>query len=125
MLMRRVIPCLDVHAGRVVKGVQFQSLRDAGDPVELSGAHSQGACTLGHRPPATAGPFEVEEHHGIFGKRGCEVIGEGVADLVEEALGMNGHSLSTGCLITRVNRRNDRTDLARAPRFGPRHGTPG
>ena len=34
----RVIPCLDVDAGRVVKGVNFQSLRDAGDPVELATA---------------------------------------------------------------------------------------
>ena len=32
----RIIPCLDVDAGRVVKGVQFQDLRDAGDPVELA-----------------------------------------------------------------------------------------
>ena len=32
----RVIPCLDVDAGRVVKGVKFQNLRDAGDPVELA-----------------------------------------------------------------------------------------
>jgi len=34
MLAKRIIPCLDVHAGRVVKGVQFVDLRDAGDPVE-------------------------------------------------------------------------------------------
>ncbi|HEY8195568.1 MAG TPA: imidazole glycerol phosphate synthase cyclase subunit, partial [Gemmatimonadales bacterium] len=34
MLARRIIPCLDVARGRVVKGVHFQSLRDAGDPVE-------------------------------------------------------------------------------------------
>ena len=34
MLTRRVIPCLDVQGGRVVKGVQFVGLRDAGDPVE-------------------------------------------------------------------------------------------
>ena len=32
----RIIPCLDVNAGRVVKGVNFQNLRDAGDPVELA-----------------------------------------------------------------------------------------
>ncbi|MDN6332943.1 MAG: HisA/HisF-related TIM barrel protein, partial [Micrococcaceae bacterium] len=32
----RVIPCLDVDAGRVVKGVNFEGLRDAGDPVELA-----------------------------------------------------------------------------------------
>jgi cyclase len=35
----RVIPCLDVDAGRVVKGVRFQNLRDAGDPVELAAAY--------------------------------------------------------------------------------------
>ncbi|MDI6843726.1 MAG: imidazole glycerol phosphate synthase subunit HisF [Anaerosomatales bacterium] len=39
--MRRVIPCLDVHAGRVVKGVQFVDLRDAGDPVELAAAYDR------------------------------------------------------------------------------------
>src|SRR5690606_3481916 len=36
MLARRIIPCLDVKAGRVVKGVQFVGLRDAGDPVECA-----------------------------------------------------------------------------------------
>lgn len=41
MLMRRVIPCLDVHAGRVVKGIQFQALRDAGEPVELAKIYAQ------------------------------------------------------------------------------------
>ena len=38
MLTKRVIPCLDVKDGRVVKGVNFVSLRDAGDPVELARA---------------------------------------------------------------------------------------
>src|SRR5205807_9337058 len=36
MLLKRVIPCLDVDAGRVVKGTNFVGLRDAGDPVELA-----------------------------------------------------------------------------------------
>jgi cyclase len=36
MLTKRIIPCLDVNAGRVVKGVSFVNLRDAGDPVELA-----------------------------------------------------------------------------------------
>ena len=40
MLARRIIPCLDVAGGRVVKGVQFQGLRDAGDPVELARRYS-------------------------------------------------------------------------------------
>ena len=35
-LARRIIPCLDVDAGRVVKGVRFVDIRDAGDPVEIS-----------------------------------------------------------------------------------------
>ncbi|HXJ89317.1 MAG TPA: imidazole glycerol phosphate synthase subunit HisF [Candidatus Binatia bacterium] len=40
MLTKRIIACLDVHDGRVVKGVQFTHLRDAGDPAELAKAHS-------------------------------------------------------------------------------------
>ncbi len=36
MLAKRIIPCLDVAAGRVVKGVSFVELRDAGDPVEIA-----------------------------------------------------------------------------------------
>lgn len=47
MLTVRIIPCLDVDAGRVVKGVRFQGLRDAGDPVALSRAYEeQGADEL-------------------------------------------------------------------------------
>ncbi|MEU1524269.1 imidazole glycerol phosphate synthase subunit HisF [Nocardia rhamnosiphila] len=47
MLATRVIPCLDVDSGRVVKGVNFQNLRDAGDPVELAAAYdAQGADEL-------------------------------------------------------------------------------
>jgi imidazole glycerol-phosphate synthase subunit HisF len=41
MLARRVIPCLDVRAGRVVKGVGFEGLRDAGDPVEQARAYDR------------------------------------------------------------------------------------
>jgi cyclase len=47
MLAKRIIPCLDVTAGRVVKGVNFVNLRDAGDPVELSNRYNeQGADEL-------------------------------------------------------------------------------
>jgi cyclase len=47
MLTRRIIPCLDVTAGRVVKGVNFVNLRDAGDPVELAARYNeQGADEL-------------------------------------------------------------------------------
>jgi len=41
MLTKRIIACLDVDAGRVVKGIQFLNLRDAGDPAELAKAHSE------------------------------------------------------------------------------------
>ena len=41
MLTKRIIPCLDVHAGRVVKGINFVNLRDAGDPVECAAAYDR------------------------------------------------------------------------------------
>ncbi|MBE9180504.1 imidazole glycerol phosphate synthase subunit HisF [Oculatella sp. LEGE 06141] len=41
MLAKRILPCLDVKAGRVVKGVNFVNLRDAGDPVELAEVYNQ------------------------------------------------------------------------------------
>src|SRR5438067_509610 len=41
MLAKRIIPCLDVTGGRVVKGINFVNLRDAGDPVELAARYNQ------------------------------------------------------------------------------------
>ena len=47
MLAKRIIPCLDVKDGRVVKGVNFVNLRDAGDPVELAATYDhEGADEL-------------------------------------------------------------------------------
>jgi cyclase len=47
MLAKRIVPCLDVDAGRVVKGTRFQELRDAGDPAELAARYDrQGADEL-------------------------------------------------------------------------------
>ena len=47
MLAKRIIPCLDVTGGRVVKGVNFVELRDAGDPVEIAARYNeQGADEL-------------------------------------------------------------------------------
>ena len=40
MLTKRIIPCLDVDNGRVVKGLNFESIKDAGDPVELAKKYS-------------------------------------------------------------------------------------
>lgn len=41
MFTKRIIPCLDVHGGRVVKGVNFVNLKDAGDPVEIAKAYDK------------------------------------------------------------------------------------
>lgn len=47
MLTKRIIPCLDIKEGRTVKGINFESIRDAGDPVELAKLYSeQGADEL-------------------------------------------------------------------------------
>jgi len=56
-LTRRIIPCLDVTAGRVVKGVNFVNLTDAGDPVEIARPTTSRAPTSSPSwtspPPAT------------------------------------------------------------------------
>ena len=41
MLAKRIIPCLDVDNGRVVKGVQFVDIKDAGDPVEVAQRYNE------------------------------------------------------------------------------------
>ncbi|MDQ6845714.1 MAG: HisA/HisF-related TIM barrel protein, partial [Bacteroidota bacterium] len=47
MLAKRIIPCLDINNGRTVKGINFENIRDAGDPVELAMYYSlQGADEL-------------------------------------------------------------------------------
>jgi hypothetical protein len=49
MLTKRIIPCLDVKEGRVVKGVSFVNLRDTGDPVEVAVGRRSGRAVLsGH-----------------------------------------------------------------------------
>ena len=46
MLKKRIIPCLDVDRGRVVKGVNFVDLIDAGDPVEQAKIYNSEGCLL-------------------------------------------------------------------------------
>jgi imidazole glycerol-phosphate synthase subunit HisF len=41
MLRKRIIPCLDIKDGRVVKGMNFGGLRDAGDPIEVAKRHKE------------------------------------------------------------------------------------
>src|SRR5438874_1990658 len=55
MLAKRIIPCLDVNAGRVVKGTNFINLRDAGDPVAVPGAPTAPAAGSGRSVSAPGG----------------------------------------------------------------------
>ena len=50
MHTKRVIPCLDVNNGRVVKGVNFVNLRDAGDPVSVGAAYGAAGADPGGSP---------------------------------------------------------------------------
>ena len=54
MFTKRIIPCLDVNNGRVVKGINFLDLRDAGDPVEV-GADGNGGITNNAKDDSHAG----------------------------------------------------------------------
>ena len=47
MHTKRVIPCLDVKDGRVVKGIQFMNLKDAGDPAEVAAAYDKEGAEIG------------------------------------------------------------------------------
>ena len=51
MHTKRIIPCLDVHNGRVVKGVNFVNLKDAGDPVEIAEAYDNWCFWILQRLP--------------------------------------------------------------------------
>ena len=52
MLAKRIVPCLDIDRGRVVKGVKFEHIQDAGDPVEVARRYdAQGADELVFRSP--------------------------------------------------------------------------
>ena len=94
MVKRRVIPCLDVADGRVVKGVRFENLREMGDPVELATRYSElGADELvflditatlqGRRPLLELVEHAAEELEIPF------TVGGGVTEL-EDARGRTG-----------------------------------
>ncbi len=91
MPLPRLIPCLDVAAGRVVKGVRFENLRDAGDPVELGAAYSDAGAdelvfldvkaTLEGRPALLALVSQVAERLAI-----PFTVGGGVRSAADGAL---------------------------------------
>ncbi len=70
----RVIPCLDVDGGRVVKGVNFAGLRDAGDPVELAAAYDRGGADELTFLDITASSDERETMYDVVGRTADQVF---------------------------------------------------
>ncbi len=70
----RVIPCLDVDAGRVVKGVNFENLRDAGDPVELAHRYDQQGADELTFLDVTASSGDRETTYDVVGRTAEEVF---------------------------------------------------
>ncbi len=119
MLKRRVIPCLDIDGGRIVKGLRFASLRDAGDPVERATLYAaQGAdeivlldvsATLEGRGAQLATITAVRERiaipltvgGGVHDEAGARALLEAGADKVA----LNSAAVADPGLITRISRR--------------------
>jgi cyclase len=119
MLTKRIIACLDVDGGRVVKGVQFVNLRDAGDPAELAKAHSASGAdeivlldiSAAHQQRATLLDTVRRVAAQLFIPL---TVGGGVRTLEDAAavfaagadkIGINSAALADSSLITRIAER--------------------
>ncbi len=134
MLARRIIPCLDVARGRVVKGVHFQSLRDAGDPVEQARRYdAEGADELvflditasheGHDttlemvsrvsdaifiPFTVGGGIRSVEDAGVALRAGADKVAVNTAAVRDPALvGRLAGSFGSQCVVAAVDVRRD------------------
>jgi len=106
----RVIPCLDVDGGRVVKGVNFRDLRDAGDPVELAAAYdAEGADELVFLD-ITASAQRRDTMVDVVAR---------TADQVFIPLTVGGGVRSTGDVDLLLRAGNESARLVRARRLGP------
>ena len=115
MPLPRLIPCLDVAGGRVVKGVKFQELRDVGDPVELGAAYSDARCgrarlprrlgdargarharrrSCGARRRAARDPVHGRRRHPFGRGRGC------APEAGADKIAVNSAALASPALIT-------------------------
>jgi cyclase len=114
MLTHRIIACLDVDGGRVVKGTQFLNLRDAGDPVELAAAHSSAGAdevvlldiSATHQRRATLLETVRRTAHELFipftvggGVRGLQDAGA-IFDAGADKISINSAALTDPTLIT-------------------------
>jgi cyclase len=119
MLTKRIIACLDVTGGRVVKGVQFQQLRDAGDPAELAAAHSAAGSdevvlldiSASHEKRATLVDTVRRTAKQLFIPftvgGGIRTLGEAMAvfDAGADKVSINSAALADPSLITRIGDR--------------------
>lgn len=132
MLMKRIIPCLDVDNGRVVKGTNFVNLRDAGDPVELAAlydrsgadelvflditASSEGRATVVDMVRRTAeqvvipftvgGGIRTVEDMGLLLKAGADKIGINTAALKNPQLIAEGaNKFGSQCIVVAIDAR--------------------
>ena len=109
MLAKRIIPCLDVDAGRVVKGVQFVDIRDAGDPVEVARRYDeQGADEITFLD-ITASSDERETMVHVVDKVAGEVfipltVGGGIRELADIRRMLNAGADKVGINTAAVNR---------------------
>ena len=90
MLSKRIIACLDVDGGRVVKGVRFGDLRDAGDPVELARRHSEAGADEIVLLDISATRGGRRSCLDVIERAGCELfipfaVGGGIASLAQAA----------------------------------------
>jgi cyclase len=119
MLTKRIIACLDVDAGRVVKGTQFANLRDAGDPAELAAAHSAAGAdevvlldiTATHERRATLIETVQRTAHELFvpftvggGLRTLEDAGA-IFDAGADKISINSAAIGDPSLITCIAQR--------------------
>src|SRR6266571_1489686 len=119
MLTKRIIACLDVDAGRVVKGTQFLNLRDAGDPAELAAAHSAAGAdevvlldiTATHERRATLLETVKRTAHELFvpftvggGVRTLEDAGA-IFDAGADKISINSAAIADASLISCIGQR--------------------
>ena len=119
MLTKRIIACLDVDAGRVVKGTKFVNLRDAGDPAELAHAHSEAGAdeivlldiTATHEKRATLLDTVRRTARELFvpftvggGVRTLDDA-SGIFDAGADKISINSAAIADPALITQIGKR--------------------
>lgn len=119
MLTKRIIACLDVDAGRVVKGTKFVNLRDAGDPAELAHAHSEAGAdeivlldiTATHEKRATLVDTVRRTARELFvpftvggGVRTLDDAA-GIFDAGADKISINSAAIANPSLITQIGKR--------------------